>query len=254
MHPYLDQIIQKKKEEIQNLYTHKKDLISNTKNTSPKNYFLNAFHEKPFNLIAEIKRASPSKGIIRHEFNPQKLALTFQNMDATALSVLTEKHFFKGDPAYIQQIKKICPLPILRKDFIIDPIQIYESATLKADAILLIKALLSKNQCQEFINLAKELGLDVLLEIHSEEELHSLKEITPIPIIGINNRNLKTFETDIKIAPKLILKIKELFPNALVIAESGYQESTQIKALAEQGFSGVLIGEGLAINPFLWES
>jgi indole-3-glycerol phosphate synthase len=254
---FLSKITDIKKEEIKTLYTSPGlDFFKNNCKTNIDNNhsFYEALSTKGLNLIAEIKKASPSKGIIRKDFNPVLLANTFQNLGAACLSILTEIHFFQGKPEYISNVKEKTNLPILRKDFILDPIQIYQSKYLGANAILLIKAILPNNLCQELVSLAKELDLDILLEIHTKEELEETKKLSGIKIIGINNRDLHSFKVDIELAPQLLTNIREYNKDICVIAESGYSTQTQLEALNKQGFNGVLIGEGLAKNPDIFST
>lgn len=206
---------------------------------------------QPLSLIAEVKKASPSKGIIQSDFDPVALAQEFEKAGAAALSVLTEIHHFLGDPLYIQQIKDKVQLPILRKDFLIHPIQVYESRRIGADAILLIKAILTDAQCKDLHELAVSLGLDVLFEIHELEESEILHKMNPLPMIGINNRNLNTFEVNTETAKKLKANLLSSFPNAKFVAESGYATKDDLEDLENEEFSAVLIGEGLIKNPVL---
>ncbi len=233
---FLQKILESKKREIEGLY-------------GEKFRFSSALRRSGLSLIAEVKKASPSKGIIRKEFDPVEIAKSFTT--AAALSVLTEKEFFLGAPEYIRQIKKEAKQPVLRKDFILDPIQVYESRLIGADAILLIKKILTKSQCQELLNLANQLGLDVLLELHDAEELEDIRGMRNIKIIGVNNRNLETFHTDIQLVHTLQPNIRKYFPEALLVAESGFSKREELKRLEEAGIDAVLIGEGLATHPAL---
>jgi indole-3-glycerol phosphate synthase len=248
---YLTQIITHKQSEIEKLKESQASIIEKA-SALPKtrHTFTNSIRTpEKLHLIAEVKKASPSKGIIRPQFNPIEIALEFQNNQASALSVLTETQFFLGDPDYIAQIKEQVSLPILRKDFIFDPIQVYRSKSFGADAILLIKAILSVSTCKLLIDIAHSLGLDVILEVHNLEEVEAIKTLTP-DIIGINNRNLSTFEVDITQAEKLLPKIAS-FHTGPIIAESGYDSLKQLQHLHSLGFNAVLIGEGLAKQPDL---
>lgn len=204
-------------------------------------------------LIAEIKQASPSRGIIRSEFDPKELALSFSRGGAAALSVLTERHYFNGDPDHIYQVKSVSELPILRKDFILDPLQIYESKRIGADAILLIKSLLTTSECQSFIDLAHELDLATVVEIHDHADLNSALTLVDVDVIGINNRNLNTFDVDLQTGYQLFLHLLNFRPKSTVIAESGYRDIWDLDTLRHSGINGVLIGEGLAVNPKLME-
>jgi indole-3-glycerol phosphate synthase len=247
---FLEKIITKKRIEVENLYQNigidsykKKHPL---KEAAPKkNLFYKAISKPGLSLIAEVKKASPSKGIIRKDFDPIKLACAFEENGAAAISVLTEKDFFLGSPEYLTEIKKNVELPLLRKDFIIDPIQVYEAKDIGADAILLIKAILDQKQCQALINLANALELDVLLEIHNEDELAEIIELTGLFMVGINNRNLKSFEVDTNVASIIYKKARNHFPEkTCFVAESGYKFPDDMARLSDEGFDGVLIGEG----------
>ncbi|MFA6078377.1 MAG: indole-3-glycerol phosphate synthase TrpC [Candidatus Omnitrophota bacterium] len=192
-------------------------------------------------LIAEIKKASPSKGIIRGDFNPVKIAVTYQANGAGAISVLTDERFFEGRLEYIKKVKESVSLPILRKDFIIDEYQIYESVVAGADAILLIAELLSADQLARFHGLATSLGLDVLNEIHNEEDLDKAVA-AGASIIGINNRDLHTFKVDLATTQKLIRLIPQ---NKVIVSESGIKCHEDIMFLKSLGVNAVLIGEAL---------
>lgn len=245
----LDKIVITKQAEIAQLKQDRPDYLSAPLEKKRSFRFLNTITSPGLTVIAEVKKASPSRGIIRHDFDPMALALQFEQNGAGALSVLTDGPYFQGNPLYIPQIRQMVPLPILRKEFIIDPIQVIESADLGADAILLIQALLSPSQCQSLIDLAHHVGLDVLLEVHNHEELSIALQLQNIDIIGINNRNLHTFEIDMNIASTLLKVIRTQFPSLPVVAESGYKTADDLKKLATEAFSAVLIGEGLATNP-----
>ena len=210
-------------------------------------YINKAIAKKQTALIAEIKKASPSKGTIREDFDPPSLALAYAEGGASCLSILTDVPYFNGKDSYIAEVKAVCPLPILRKDFIIDPYQIYESRAIGADAILLIKSILTLKQVNDYAALAKKLGMEVLLEIHDEKEMEAALK-TDIPLIGINNRDLKTFEvsldTTIKLAPALRKKKK------IVVCESGIHSHADIQKIqkATKTFT-FLVGESLMRQP-----
>lgn len=189
-------------------------------------------------LIAEIKKASPSKGIIRKDFDPVRIAAVYEEKPASAISVLTEEDFFQGHLSYIQTVKNITSKPVLRKDFIFDEYQIYESRASGADAILLIAALLGKNQAEEYIHLAGETGLHVLFEIHDEYDLEKALS-THAKIIGINNRNLKTLEIDLNTTLRLK---KDLPGDKTVVSESGIRDLGDVVKLTEAGIDAMLIG------------
>ena len=196
---------------------------------------------KPRNisLIAEIKKASPSRGIIRQDFNPCEIAYIYQEAGAQAISVITEEDHFLGDINYIEQVKKVVNLPILRKDFIIQPYQIYESRAFGCDCILLIAQLLSQETLSEFLDLANSLSLQCLVEVHTEKDLKKALKLKT-ELIGINNRDLNTLEVDFKTTEKIYPLIpKERF----VIVESGIKSYQDILFLKVLGVKAVLIGE-----------
>lgn len=199
-------------------------------------------------LIAEVKKASPSKGVIKEQFAPTEIALSYEAGGADALSVLTDETYFQGNRSFLTEIKRHVNLPVLRKDFIVDPRQIEESRRIGADAILLIVAALEINQLQEFYQLASEKGLDCLVEVHSEGELKSLLQVFTPKIIGVNNRDLTVFKTSLDQSEKLA----DLIPKeVLFISESGISSNEDIKRVKSFGADGVLVGEALmrAVTP-----
>jgi len=246
----LDQIVATKRDEVAELKRCRPDLLNSSPQRNRRRRFIRAF-ETGFGTIAEVKKASPSRGIIRSDFDPVELAVQFEEAGAAALSVLTDGPYFQGSPEFIPLIRNRVSLPILRKEFIIDPIQIAESAELGADAILLIQAILSPSDCQNLLDIAHHFGLDVLLEVHTDAELDSALSLSNLDMIGINNRDLQTFDVDISLARRLRQKIGKIHPELPVVAESGYQHIDDLKTLATEAFSAVLIGEGLATNPHL---
>jgi len=192
-------------------------------------------------VIAEVKKGSPSKGIIRTDFDPLEIAQCYQEHGATCLSVLTDESFFYGHLRYLQLIREQVSLPLLRKDFICDPYQITEARVAGADAVLLIAAMLEPSQLVEFAAAARELNLDVLLEVHNEAELESAL-LTDCELIGINNRNLSTFVTDLTVTERLA----PLIPSErLVVAESGIHQREDVLRLSAAGASAFLVGESL---------
>jgi len=193
------------------------------------------------NIIAEIKRFSPSAGIILRDFNPSALAKTYQENGASAISVLMDEKFFGGNLSDLAKLRKATFLPILAKEFILDEYQIYEAKVLGADAILLIACILSKEKLREFLNLALRLNLDCVVEIHKEEESDKIGDL-PVDIIGINNRNLETFKVDLKTTFDLIGKVPS---GKLVVSESGIRKKEDIHRLREKGVNAFLIGESL---------
>ncbi len=216
---------------------------SNAANAPPARGFINALmrcNDRPA-LIAEIKKASPSKGLIRADFNPPLIARAYEQGGATCLSVLTDAPYFQGDDAYLRQAREACSLPVLRKDFMIDPYQIYESRALGADCILLIMAALSDERASELHSLAKDLGMDVLVETHNQEEVVRAQLLNP-EMIGVNARNLKTLAVDIQTSHDLAPKIQT---TPIRVAESGITDNASINALQASGYNAFLVGESL---------
>ncbi len=192
-------------------------------------------------LIAEAKKASPSKGVICEDFRPVEIARRYEAGGAQCLSVLTDENFFQGHLDYLSQVRKAVGLPVLRKDFTIDQVQIQEARAHGADAILLIAAILSQSQMAEFLALARELGMDVLVEVHNERELERALAINS-PLIGINNRNLNDFSVDLDTTLRLKKEIPAHIP---VVSESGIRDGDDIRRLAEHDICAVLVGESL---------
>lgn len=192
-------------------------------------------------LIAEVKKGSPSKGIIRADFDPIEIAESYQQGGATCLSVLTDEQFFFGHLRFLGLIREQVSLPLLRKDFIIDPYQVVQARVAGADAILLIAAALDNEKLRELAELARELQLDTLLEVHDEEELERALKL-PVDLIGINNRNLQTFITDLAITEQLASRIP---PEQLAVAESGINSRADIERLQRAGAGAFLVGESL---------
>jgi indole-3-glycerol phosphate synthase len=192
-------------------------------------------------IIAEVKKGSPSKGIIRADFDPLNIAQIYEANGATCLSVLTDEHFFMGHLDYLTRIRKVVNLPLLRKDFIFDDYQIYEARCAGADAILLIAAMLELPRIIDFISLARELSLDILLEVHDEHEMETALH-TDCTLIGVNNRNLRTFITDLDTTRRL----SKMMPlDRLLVAESGVSTRNDIERLTADGARAFLIGESL---------
>lgn len=212
----------------------------------PKSKFKENISNSDEAIIAEIKKASPSAGVIAEEFDPVKKAIEYEAFGASALSILTEEDFFMGSVDYLKEVKKITALPILRKDFMIDEYQIYESKLIGADCILLIASILSDQQIDDFINVAQQLELDYLIEVHDENELHRVEHFEDA-LIGINNRNLKTFEVDLDNSVRLrnVFKQKNVF-----IAESGIKSREDINYLKLNNIKVFLIGESLMRGSF----
>lgn len=238
----LSKILEEKKREIDRAEKRVSldELKEKAKHISVKSTFKKFISRKGhINLIAEIKKSSPSKGVIRADFDPIKIALTYQVHGASAISVLTDERFFDGKLEYLKAVKENVTIPVLRKDFIIDEYQIYESAVNGADAILLITHILTREELARYYATAKELGMDVLVETHNEEDIQ--KAISSnAAIIGINNRNLDTFEVDLANTARLARLIPE---GKIIVSESGIETYEQIMYLKSIGVNAVLIGE-----------
>lgn len=190
-------------------------------------------------VIAEIKKASPSKGVIRPDFDPVSIARSYARGGAACLSVLTDRDFFQGADEYLQQARAATQLPVIRKDFIVDPYQIVESRALGADCVLLIVAALTPQQLQELNACALEMGLDVLVEVHNAEELQLALRL-PNTLVGINNRNLHTFEVSLETTYNLLPQIPE---DKIIITESGILGREDVMAMRQRGVNGFLVGE-----------
>lgn len=196
-------------------------------------------------VIAEVKKASPSKGILRDPFDPNAIAQSYAEHGASCLSVLTDRDFFQGSEDYLRQAKAACQLPILRKDFIIDPYQVYEARWIGADCILLIVAALGDTTLRELAQLAHELSLDVLIEVHDQAELERGLALNP-SIIGINNRNLRTFETQLSTTLELLPQIPD---DCLVVTESGILNAADVTLMRDHQVHTFLVGEAFMREP-----
>jgi len=192
-------------------------------------------------IIAEIKKASPSKGIIAEKFDYKKIFEEYVDAEADAISVLTDEKYFKGSLNYLSELSRLTPVPLLRKDFIIDEIQIYEAKSFGADAILLIAEILSASQIDEYFHCAKEIGIESLIEVHKEESLKKIN-LKKTNLIGINNRNLETFETTLTITELLAPQIPK---HVTIVSESGIESGEEVKKAKRAGAKAVLVGEAL---------
>ncbi|MFA5983653.1 MAG: indole-3-glycerol phosphate synthase TrpC [Methylococcaceae bacterium] len=241
----LKKILQTKTEEV----AHRKlrmpiaDLKAFSDEVERPRGFYNALQYKVLSkkpaIIAEIKKASPSQGVIREDFNPILIAQDYAMYGATCLSVLTDKNYFQGSEVYLQMVRERCPLPVLRKDFMIDLYQIHEARALGADCILLIVAALEDQQMQELASTAVELGMDVLVEVHDAAEMERAL-ILDTPLIGINNRNLRTFSTNLDTT----INLKTMVPaDKLIITESGIHTPEDVALMVNQGIYAFLVGE-----------
>ena len=242
----LDQIKLTKMREVSKLNKNqleydRKNFVKSSENKQRFEDSIKNSGNRRYTLITEIKKASPSKGIIREDFNPRELARSYEKGGASCLSVLTDTTYFKGSNDYIAQIKKIVSLPILRKDFIIDPLQVIESKTLGADCILIIVGMNSIEDNKKIEYMALDIGLECILEVHSLEELEATKHFSS-NIIGINNRDLNTFVTDIETTIKLLPRVPK---NKTIISESGLSKKSDLVRLANLGVSSFLVGESL---------
>ncbi|MCB1874756.1 MAG: indole-3-glycerol phosphate synthase TrpC [Chromatiales bacterium] len=190
-------------------------------------------------VIAEIKKASPSKGLLRADFRPGHIAESYQAGGAACLSVLTDRDFFQGSEDYLREARAACSLPVIRKDFIVDPYQVYEARAIGADCILLIAAALSDATLSELADLAASLGMDVLVEVHDAEELHRVLPLK-LPLVGINNRNLRTFETRLETTLELLAEIPA---GRIVVTESGIHTLGDVALMRSRGVNAFLVGE-----------
>ena len=224
------------------------DMISTIHATKiVKSKFKASLKDKDQAIIAEIKKASPSAGVICEDFDPVTKAREYKAFGASALSILTEEDYFLGSIQFLKDVKEVSDLPILRKDFIVDIYQIYESKLIGSDCILLIASILSDTKLEEFTQLSDSLGLDYIIEVHNEEELRRAQNFTKA-MIGVNNRNLKTFNVDIENS----IRLKKLFKkNNLFIAESGIKGQEDIDKLIENDINIFLIGESLMKGDFV---
>jgi len=223
---------------LQEILEHKKQEVLNKK--KPVRSFYEVLQKNNFSLIAEVKKASPSKGIIREDFDHLEIAKSYEKAGASAISVLTDERFFKGSIQYLKDIKEAVKLPVLRKDFIIDEFQVYETKMIGADIILLIVAALDKAQLKDYFDLSTELGLDVLAEAHDRQEFDAAVRVGA-KIIGINNRDLKTFNVNLATTCDII---SSGVPEGIfIISESGIQTPDDIQKLKQCGVAGVLVGE-----------
>lgn len=241
----LKKIIRRKKEEIAQASSQSSEqaLRDGLEQKSPPRGFVQALKDRIANgqpaVIAEIKKASPSKGILRKDFRPAEIARSYADHGAACLSILTDKDFFQGAPEYLQQARAACDLPVIRKDFIIDPYQVIEARAMEADCILLIVACLDDHQLDRLNALAQSLGMDVLIEVHDEEELQRALNVSN-PMIGINNRNLRTFEVSLQTTLDMLEQIPD---DKLVITESGILIPEDVALMREHNVHGFLVGE-----------
>ena len=195
-------------------------------------------------VIGEVKKASPSRGVLREDFFPGRIALEYEKAGAAAISVLTEEHYFQGNNLYLKEIKNAVKIPVLRKDFCFDPFQIYHARAMGADAVLLISEILTLSQIKEFVKTARDLSLHVLAEGHDEAAVEQAQNAGAV-IIGVNNRDLTTFKTDLSVTEKLM---KLINPEYAKVSESGVLTPDDMRRVKNSGCDAVLIGEGLIKN------
>lgn len=245
MNDILAKILQTKKEEVATArqLRSESDLLREAKSRKDVRGFARALNDKinqgQSAVIAEIKKASPSKGIIRDNFNPAEIATSYAAHGAACLSVLTDMQYFQGSYDYLRQARAACALPVLRKDFMVDPYQVIHARAIGADCILLIVAALGLNQLLELESLAHELGMDVLVEVHDKDELETALQLKS-PLLGINNRNLRTFETSLQNTIDLLPSVPE---DKLIITESGILSADDVKTMRTHQVNAFLVGE-----------
>lgn len=240
----LQRILARKSEEVAEgkLSASTADLTARSKDCPPPRGFerglREALQQGPA-VIAEIKKASPSAGVIREDFQPDQIARSYESGGAACLSVLTDRDFFKGDNQYLEQARNACALPVLRKDFMIDPWQILESRAMGADCILLIVAALEQSQLQDLLDLSKDLGMDALVEVHDEYEMERALRLDH-DLVGVNNRDLNTFKTSLATSERL----KQMLPgDQLLVTESGIKTLDDVKRMQSSGINAFLVGE-----------
>jgi indole-3-glycerol phosphate synthase len=239
---FLKEVVLKKKEKLalvkQSLPL--ETLKEKVAQSPPVRPFIEAIHKpRVISLIAEIKKSSPSRGLIRQDFNHLEIARSYSEAQVQAISVLTEEDYFGGNIVFLNEVRSVSNIPLLRKDFIIDSYQVYEARYFGADAILLIADLLTKDQLSEYMHIAQSLNLDCLVEVHTERELKKVLGMK-VGLIGINNRDLRTFEVDLKTTERLFPMIPK---ETVVVVESGIKSRQDVLFLKILGVSAVLVGE-----------
>ncbi len=236
-------IVDTKKEEVISSKKYLKDFQLKADDTKPALDFSRALSKNnSLSIIAEIKKASPSAGIICPNFNPAQIAKSYLEAEVNAVSILTDRQYFKGAPEYIEQARGILiDIPILRKDFIINPVQIYEARALGADSFLLISAILTLSEMKEFIDIGHSLGMEPLVESHTKEELYKTIEASA-KIMGVNNRDLRTFTVDLQTSEELI---KIMPKGTIAVSESGIATKEDSLQMKKAGFSAILVGESI---------
>ena len=243
----LSQIVARKRERVEEakLRLPFSELLATMPTSAGGGRFIGPLGRDGINIIAEIKRRSPSKGIIRQNFDPVSIALSYSDNGAAAISVLTEEDFFDGSLDHLRAVREVSDLPLLRKDFIFDEYQLYEAAHAGANAVLLIAATLDETQFNDLLQSAYGLGLDALVEVHDREEIEMVMRYD-VRLLGINNRNLRTFETTLETSLRLA---SDLPKSVILVSESGISTSEDIAHLRSAGFHAFLIGEELLRAP-----
>lgn len=244
----LKEIVAKKRERLAfaKQQLPEEDLKVRVQGLSPTRPFADAITKpKTISLVAEIKKSSPSRGVIRPTFNLQEIATVYREAGVQAISVLTEEDYFQGSLAALQEVRSLVDVPVLRKDFIVEPYQVYESRLFGADAVLLIAELLTKDTLSEVMGLARTLGMDCLVEVHTERELKKVLSLK-VGLVGINNRDLHTLEVDLKTTERLFLLIPK---DTTVVVESGIKKYQDVLFLKILGVHAVLIGEAFMESP-----
>lgn len=245
----LKKIIQRKQEEIAERQTNVAlvEQQQRSRDAAPVRGFVEAIKRRLAQsqpaVIAEIKKASPSKGVMRENFQPAEIAISYEKGGASCLSVLTDIDFFQGSDDYLQQARNACSLPVLRKDFMIDPYQVYEARAIGADCILLIVAALTDKQLHELNDLAQQLGMDVLVEVHDAAELQRALALNTT-LVGINNRDLRSFTTSLDTTLNLLATIPD---DRIVVTESGIHTPQDVKLMRDNGVNAFLVGEAFMV-------
>jgi indole-3-glycerol phosphate synthase len=251
----LEEIVWQKEEEVNKMRDRLPllELRQQVGTTSPPLDFLAALRQGKTNpaLIAEVKKASPSKGVIREDFNPVAIALAYEKSGASCISVLTDEKFFQGSFNNLSLVRQAVNIPLLCKEFIIYPYQIYLARAKGADAVLLIAAILNDRDLQYFLKIINGLGMTALIEVHTMEELDRVLTLDGVALVGINNRNLESFSVDLQTTCQLLQAKGEVLrqKNILVVSESGLHTAEDLNLVKEAGASGVLIGESLVKQP-----
>ena len=235
----LDRILETKRAEVAAAKRERPDVESSARAAPKPRDFVGALHARRPAVIAEIKRASPSRGVLRADFDPASIAKSYENAGAACISVLTDREFFQGAAEHLTAARAACALPALRKDFLVDPYQAYEARALGADCVLLIAACLEDAHMRELEDLAHSLGMAVLVEVHDADELERALALRT-PLLGINNRNLRTFETRLETTLDLLPRIPV---GRVVITESGILSTDDVRRMRDQGVNAFLVGE-----------